>query len=52
MVSNTGMTKTEYGNFLKNTVGKRSTSMSPGKMVENYIYLYHVPGDNRESGLG
>lgn len=35
-----------------NRAGKRSLSMTPGTLIDNYIYLYHVPGDNRDDGLG
>lgn len=48
---NRSMTSTEYGKFIKNTVSKRALDLSPGKMIENYVYLYHVPGDN-DQGLG
>jgi hypothetical protein len=44
--TNRSMTSTEYGKFIKNTVSKRALDLSPGKMIENYVYLYHVPGDN------
>lgn len=31
---------------------KRPLEMTPGKMIENYVYLYHIPGDNRDDGVG
>jgi hypothetical protein len=39
------MTTTEYGSFIQNTVSKRAQSLSPGKIIENYVYLYHLPGE-------
>lgn len=26
--------------------------MTPGNLIDNYIYLYHVPGDDNNDGLG
>ena len=26
--------------------------MTPGTLIDNYIYLYHIPGDNRDNGVG
>ena len=31
---------------------KRSLSMTPGSLIDNYIYLYHVPNDGNDSGVG
>lgn len=45
------MINKEYGEHLKQ-VRKRNLSSSPGQMIDNYIYLYHVPGDNRDQGVG
>lgn len=45
------MTRKEYANHL-NKVRQRSIKMTAGNLIDNYIYLYHVPGDNRDDGLG
>ena len=40
----------DYITHLEN-VKKRSSNMTPGKLLENYIYLYHIPGENND-GVG
>ena len=46
------MNAKDYKNHLKNNVSKRPLNMTPGTLIDNYIYLYHVPGDNRDDGVG
>lgn len=36
----------------KQTPRKRPEKMTPGTLIDNYIYLYHIPGDNRDDGVG
>lgn len=45
------MTKKEYAKHLS-AVRQRPTKMTAGNLIDNYIYLYHVPGDGRDDGLG
>lgn len=45
------MTKRDYAKHLE-TVRKRPNKMTPGKLIDNYIYIYHIPGDNNDKGLG
>ena len=44
------MTDKQYAKHLEN-VSKRSLNMTPGNLIDNYIYLYHVPGEENP-GLG
>lgn len=44
------MAREYFNETLQNN--KRSASMTPGNLIDNYIYLYHVPGDTRDDGIG
>lgn len=45
------MSAKDYQEHLQ-VVRKRPLNMTPGTLLDNYIYLYHVPGDNRSDGVG
>lgn len=45
------MSAKDYQEHLQ-VVRKRPLNMTPGTLIDNYIYLYHVPGDNRSDGVG
>lgn len=44
------MASKEYTAHLNN-VRKRNLKSSPGQLIDNYIYLYHVPGEGTQ-GIG